>query len=552
MTALFADISGFTALASRLDTEELLGVLDPILEAMARIVARYDGWLEKFAGDALLALFGAPVSHEDDAVRAIRAAEDMHAELASLSNHPLAQGLALHVGITTGDVVARSIKSDGRAHYAVLGESVILAQRLESLAPPGETYVGASTAELASDRVRVRGSRHRRRQGPTGAGRGAPAHRTAGTGAGAAHPHDRSERGDEERGPRARASAAGRCGLAAQHRGASRHREVPAARRGAIERVPRRDVVRGHRGRVVLPRGLPVRGAPDRGGARCSLPRRRSSVHDRLRAARVGRQRLPSAPRTRRCCSVSSMRARPSVTGCPKASAATSTVAALGWLLDLASHRQVVVLVDNVQWLERSSVELLADLAAGIAGSHPVLLCLSGRSLLEPDGALGETRLLRLDPLSADQVRDLIVDELDLAPDERLVDFVVDRCNGGPAHGPGDGAPAAGPKGCSTSGHGHAHLIAGSQAQQIPSTLESMLNARLDTLAAPDVALAVAAAADRLRGAARAAGVGGRGRSPKPSNPWSPGSHRQRSCPRAPRRTCTSTIRWCATSSTHD
>src|SRR5437588_1021290 len=84
VTALFADISGFTPLADRLDPEELLEVIDPVVTALSSIVARYEGYVEKYAGDALLALFGAPVSHDDDGRRALRVRSDMHAELAQL------------------------------------------------------------------------------------------------------------------------------------------------------------------------------------------------------------------------------------------------------------------------------------------------------------------------------------------------------------------------------------------------------------------------------------------------------------------------------------
>src|SRR5690349_19323520 len=72
ITAMFADVSGFTALADRLDPERLLEVIDPVISALSSVVGRHGGYVEKFAGDALMALFGAPVAHEDDAARALR------------------------------------------------------------------------------------------------------------------------------------------------------------------------------------------------------------------------------------------------------------------------------------------------------------------------------------------------------------------------------------------------------------------------------------------------------------------------------------------------
>ncbi|MCV0404202.1 MAG: AAA family ATPase [Chloroflexi bacterium] len=154
ITALFADLSGFTPLSERLDAEELLEVIDPIITALSDLVGRYGGYVEKFAGDALLALFGAPIAHEDDATRAMQVSIDMHAELAQLRQTlgENGEGLTLHIGIASGRGIARMIGSKVRMDYAVLGDSVILAQRLESATPSGETYVSQATYELAQDR----------------------------------------------------------------------------------------------------------------------------------------------------------------------------------------------------------------------------------------------------------------------------------------------------------------------------------------------------------------------------------------------------------------
>jgi tetratricopeptide (TPR) repeat protein len=119
---------------------------------LSSIVGRYDGFVEKFAGDALLALFGAPVAHEDDAARALRVALEMHRELARLRTElPDAENLTLHVGVNSGHGIARIIGSEVRADYGVLGDAVVLAQRLESVTPSGETYVSESTHELTRD-----------------------------------------------------------------------------------------------------------------------------------------------------------------------------------------------------------------------------------------------------------------------------------------------------------------------------------------------------------------------------------------------------------------
>jgi class 3 adenylate cyclase/tetratricopeptide (TPR) repeat protein len=152
VTALFADVSGFTALADRLDPEQLLEVIDPVISALSSVVGRHGGYVEKFAGDALMALFGAPVSHEDDAARAVRTALEMHSELDRVvAKLPHEADLTLHVGINSGHGIARILGSEARMDYAVLGDAVILAQRLESAAPPGETYVSETTVRLTAE-----------------------------------------------------------------------------------------------------------------------------------------------------------------------------------------------------------------------------------------------------------------------------------------------------------------------------------------------------------------------------------------------------------------
>ena len=129
----------------------------------------------------MLALFGAPLSHEDDATRALLVALEMHRELARLcKNLPHQAELTLHCGVSAGHGIARVLGSEARMDYAVLGDSVILAQRLEAAAPKGETYVGDSTYRLTADRFelsrsvssRSRGRARPRSRGGSSARRG--------------------------------------------------------------------------------------------------------------------------------------------------------------------------------------------------------------------------------------------------------------------------------------------------------------------------------------------------------------------------------------------
>jgi class 3 adenylate cyclase/tetratricopeptide (TPR) repeat protein len=156
ITALFADVSGFTTLADRLDPEQLIERMDPILERMGQIVDRYEGHVSKYAGDAILAFFGAPLAHEDDAVRAVLAARDMHKEIAEVvaTLPDDVQHLTLHIGVNTGHVVTGFRGGQVRLDYSVLGDAVNVAQRLEASSSSGEIYVGESTYTLARKAVR--------------------------------------------------------------------------------------------------------------------------------------------------------------------------------------------------------------------------------------------------------------------------------------------------------------------------------------------------------------------------------------------------------------
>jgi predicted ATPase/class 3 adenylate cyclase len=151
VTVLFADLSGFTALSERLDPEEVRAFQSDLFQEMAAVVEHYEGFVEKFVGDAIMAVFGAPVAHEDDPERTLRAALAMHERMAGLNRrweHRLGTPLALHVGVNTGPVVAGTLGLTSGATYAVTGDTVNTASRLQGAAPPGQTLVGVTTYQL--------------------------------------------------------------------------------------------------------------------------------------------------------------------------------------------------------------------------------------------------------------------------------------------------------------------------------------------------------------------------------------------------------------------
>ncbi|MDI3565095.1 adenylate/guanylate cyclase domain-containing protein [Bradyrhizobium sp. Arg816] len=151
ITVLFADLSGFTAMSERLDPEVMQTLQNELFEELTAAVQSFGGFVDKFIGDALLALFGAPAAHEDDPERAVRAALDMIGRTARLSERAEAYAgspLLLHVGINTGHVVAGGLGAGVSKSYSVTGDTVNTAQRLQSMAAPGEVLVGPLTHRL--------------------------------------------------------------------------------------------------------------------------------------------------------------------------------------------------------------------------------------------------------------------------------------------------------------------------------------------------------------------------------------------------------------------
>jgi class 3 adenylate cyclase len=144
VTILFADVSGFTALSEKLDPEEVRNLINACFERLVPIVKKYEGTVDKFMGDEIMALFGAPVAHENDPERALRAALEMMDAIAAF-NREHTTDLGIHVGVNTGPVIAGEIGAQGRRDYSVMGDAVNLAARLEDASKNGEIYVGPST-----------------------------------------------------------------------------------------------------------------------------------------------------------------------------------------------------------------------------------------------------------------------------------------------------------------------------------------------------------------------------------------------------------------------
>jgi class 3 adenylate cyclase len=155
VTVVFTDVTGSTALGERLDPETVRGLMGRYFDAVRAAIEHHGGTVEKFIGDAVMAVFGVPVLHEDDALRAVRAAVEMREALAALNEQLQAErgvSILTRTGVNTGQVVASDVAARERF---VTGDTVNVAARLEQAAAPGEILLGVSTKALTRDAVQV-------------------------------------------------------------------------------------------------------------------------------------------------------------------------------------------------------------------------------------------------------------------------------------------------------------------------------------------------------------------------------------------------------------
>ena len=484
VTALFADISGFTPLASRLDPEDLMEVIDPVVSMLSSVVGRYEGYVEKFAGDALLAVFGAPVSHEDDAARALQVALEMHRELARIrADLPHASELTLHVGVNSGHGIARVIGSEVRTDYGVLGDAVILAQRLESVAPSGETYVSASTYELTREVFDFESVGELELKGKS---EPVPAWRVLG------EKQLRIVAGERRRlvgrdseltvaRPVMNALLEGRGGVLAVtgEPGVGKSRLTEEIRRqteadgvawletrcisygGALPYWPFAELVR---------RTVGIR--PDDASAEASAILA-AAVPDPVQAAYFAR--LTGLPMPQGRGEVAQLEPETFRRGLHEAFA--------HWLRGLAIAQPLVVAIEDVHWADASSAALAGELARVCSGD-PIVLYLTGRAESEPVlTAIGRDEMVRLplEPLGEADVERLIAAQLESSPPPAVVRLVVERSGGNPFFAQ-ELVRALQDEGVLARRNGRWRLRRGRQLEEVPPTLEEVLAARIDAL----------------------------------------------------------------------
>ena len=485
VTCLFADLSGFTPLADRLDPEELLEVIDPIIERLTNIVGRYEGYVDKFAGDALLAFFGAPVAQEDDAHRALLVALEMHQEIASIGPElpPDAGELTLHVGVNTGHVVARVLGTDIRMDYSVLGDAVILAQRLESAAPAGETFVGPTTFALTQERFdfesvgeltlkgkqepvsawRLKGKRALARNSVALVGRDA-------------------EMSSIELVLDRLSTSSGSVISVVGEPGVGKSRLTTEARRLAEARAQRwltarclaygtgiaywpfADLVRRLVG--IHPKDGPEKASPLLDGTFAALG---LDVYRPFMARMLG---LPA----------------PEVDDFdPESFRRGLHEAFIGSVEVLCRDQPTVLAIEDLHWADPSSLALTSDLAA-VTQERSLVLCITARTeavgtLLEVAAGAddGHRLALQLDPLDAPAIEPLVSEVLGGPAGRDVIDLVNERAVGNPFYAI-EIVRAMVDGGSLLQVDGRWSLSAGTDVRTIPPTIEGVLSARIDLL----------------------------------------------------------------------
>jgi class 3 adenylate cyclase/tetratricopeptide (TPR) repeat protein len=159
VTVLFADIKGSMELLANLDPEDAQKLLEPVIERMIEAVHRYEGTVNKVMGDGIMALFGAPLAHEDHAVRACYAALRMQETVTRYADdfqRSHGMPVTIRVGLNSGDIVVRAIGNDLHMDYTVVGQTVHLASRMEQMAKPGCVLITTNTLQLAEGYVSIR------------------------------------------------------------------------------------------------------------------------------------------------------------------------------------------------------------------------------------------------------------------------------------------------------------------------------------------------------------------------------------------------------------
>jgi class 3 adenylate cyclase/tetratricopeptide (TPR) repeat protein len=431
VTVLFADVTGSTALGERLDPESFRRVMARYFDVARTCLERHGGTVEKFIGDAVMAVFGVPTVHEDDALRAVLAAAELRDELGSLNDeleHDYGVALQLRTGVNTGEVVT------GTEERLAIGDAVNVAARLEQSAQPGEILIGEQTLRLARGAIEVMPVAPLSLKGKTEA---LPAYRLLHVAEGAAA-FDR----------RLDALLIGR-------------REELAKLCTAFEAA-----VSERRCRLVT-----VVGPPGIGKSRLALELEAALVVD---AAVLSGRCLPYGEGITYWPLVEIFRevdAEEELTAALSAGAPEEIFWSVRKAFERRSQqRPLVLVIEDAHWAEPTLLDLVEHLVSWTRDAPLFLLCLARPELLDERPAWGgqtDAEMLMLEPLSPDEAEELI--------DELLGDSQLEVDTRTRIREVAEGNPLFVEQLL-------AMLAEGGDADRVPSTIQALLAARLDAL----------------------------------------------------------------------
>jgi predicted ATPase/class 3 adenylate cyclase len=492
-TVLFADLSGYTAIAENLDPESLKRLLERILTRLGEEVSEYGGYVDKFIGDNVMAIFGAPVAHGDDAERAVRAGLGMQAAMGEV-NETLAQQhdvtFALCVGINTGEVLAGHVGDS----YTVIGDSVNVAARLQAAARPGTVTVGERTYRATRDAIEYTTLQEplelKGKAQPVHAWEALAAIASRTTSESAAQPtraplvgrtaelaqlHNLVERVEQRRGPHL-ATVIGEAGVGKSRLLQEFEQELlltqtaPVMRRGrclpygsSVAYWPLGEVIRAECGIVD---GDPPEIAWEKLSARLEElvddPQRESGGSSPSRVALIGRLLGIEAPD------------EPSISEEQDAQRAREAffAAVRSCVEGLARERPLVLVWEDIHWADEGMLDLIEHLVQWARA--PVLqICLTREELLERRAGWGGVRrdatTVFLEPLGELHTRELISSLLAIdEPSESVIATVAARAEGNPLFAEEMVRRLSEEEGAS--------------AAELPATVQALLAARLDSL----------------------------------------------------------------------
>lgn len=472
VVVLFADLQGFTALSERMDPEEVSLLVQRLLGELAEAVHRYEGYVDKYIGDAIMALFGAPIAHENDAERAVLAALDMLRAL-ERRNEGADHKLSLRVGLNLGEVVAAHVGSGSRLQYTVMGDAVNVASRLEGAAEPDTILVSRSVHERVASRFDTEEMPPVTLKGKS---EPLPVHRVVGL-----RPFPRTAPaprtpfvGREEELKKVGAfldtvpTGTARPLVLVAEAGAGKSRLV-------LEAVQRSDVDFARADVALTPLEIPGRlapvaelfrqvVAPDAGDdGEAALERALALLDDDAveehRSGVVGlvREACPGAP----------LESATEETDDPRAARQNRWLALAALLGAVGRERPVLVVVEDLQWADEQERELLAFLVPALA-RKPVGLLMTSRARVYTEWLGDAADELELEPLGADAARSILGGLMDtLRP--RVRREILRRSQGNPLY----------LEELALSLEGAEDVLA------VPGTVQGLLQARIDRLDPP-------------------------------------------------------------------